>query len=158
MLVTDVDGDGLADVISSLDAHGWGLAWFQQQRDGGEVMFASHPIMGDRSESDRFGVAFSQPHALTLADINGDGLPDVVCGKRMWAHGPTGDVEPSAEPVLYWFELQRQSDGVRFVPHEIDAASGVGVQVTAGDLNRDGRMDILTVSKLGTFVFLQESP
>jgi hypothetical protein len=61
-----------------------------------------------------------------------------------------------ADPVLYWFELQRTPEGVNYVPHEIDASSGVGVQVTAADVNGDKRVDILTVSKLGTFVFLQE--
>ncbi len=155
MFVCDVDGDGHNDVITSLNAHGWGLAWFRQvvTEEGRE--FVEHRIMGDRSEIERFGAAFTQPHALDLADINGDGLLDIVCGKRMWAHGPTGDIEPAADPVLYWFELKRTAEGAKFIPHEIDAASGVGVQVTAADVNGDGRVDILTASKLGTFVFLQ---
>ena len=36
---------------------------------------------------------------LGTEDINGDGLPDIVCGKRRWAHGIKGDDEPNAEPV-----------------------------------------------------------
>ena len=46
-------------------------------------------------------------HALDLVDMNGDGLKDIVTGKRFWAHGPHGDVEPNAPAVLYWFELRR---------------------------------------------------
>ena len=51
--------------------------------------------------------SFSQSHALMLADINGDGLKDIVTGKRFWAHGPTGDVNPSDPAVVYWYELTR---------------------------------------------------
>lgn len=156
MFAQDVDGDGDQDVISAVDAHGWGLAWYEQVQIDSSPAFQEHLIMGDRSQMDQFGVAFTQPHALALADVNGDGLADIVTGKRRWAHGPDGDIEPGAAPVVYWFELKREADGsVRYVPHLVDDQSGVGVQVLATDLNNDGRIDIATASKLGTFVFLQ---
>lgn len=155
MYAYDVDGDGDNDVISSLDGHGWGLSWFEQVKGGDGITFRPHPIMGDRSEEEKFGAAFSQVHALDLADMDGDGLLDIVTGKRRWAHGPNGDVEPNAPPVLYWFQLVRENGEVRFVPHQVDDSSGTGVQITAVDVNGNGATDILTVSKLGTFVFLQ---
>ena len=38
MGVYDVNGDGLPDVVTSLGAHGWGLAWFEQKRSAtGEI-------------------------------------------------------------------------------------------------------------------------
>ena len=160
MFAYDVDGDGDNDVISSIDGHGWGLAWYEQSRgEDGRIDFAEHRIMGDRSEMKMYGVAFSQPHALALADVDSDGLSDIIIGKRLWAHGPTGDVEPNAAPVVYWFKLQREPTGaVRFVPHLIDDRSGVGVQITAQDVNGDKQVDVLTVSKRGTFVFLNTAP
>ena len=152
MFADDIDGDGDADVVSSLHGHQWGLAWFEQTTN--EPSFVLHQIMGDRSEEAKYGVAFSQPHALEIADINGDGRTDVVCGKRRWAHGPAGDIEPSAPPVVYWFENTLDPQGKpKFVPHLIDAASGVGTQICVADINQDGRPDVLTASKLGTFVF-----
>jgi hypothetical protein len=155
MFAYDVDGDGDNDIITALDAHGWGLAWFEQLRDGNTLDFRRHVIMGDRSEESRHGVAFSQPHALELVDIDGDGLRDILVGKRRWAHGPTGDVEPGATPVLYWFQLVRGPGGaVAYRPHLIDDQLGVGVQVVARDVNGDGAMDILTASKLGSAVYL----
>jgi hypothetical protein len=155
MFAYDVNGDGAADVLTSLDAHGWGLAWWERVKGAdGDAAFRKHVIMGDRAEEAKYGVAFSQPHALATADLDGDGLPDLVVGKRMWAHGPKGDIEPMAAPVLYWFQLVREPAGPRFVPHLIDDKSGVGVQITIADVDGDGRPDVLTASKLGVFLFL----
>ena len=56
-----------------------------------------------------------------LADINGDGLKDIVTGKRFWAHGPTGDVNPNDPAVLYWYELTRTAGSVKWVRHLIDS-------------------------------------
>ncbi len=154
MLVYDVDGDGDNDIVTSLDAHGWGLAWFEQYAPDGRRGFRMHQIMGSREDADRYGIAFSQPHALDCGDIDGDGLQDVVVGKRMWAHGPSGDVEPGAPPVVYWFRLVHDANRVRFLPQLIDDRSGVGVQVTIADIDGDGANDVLSASKLGSFVFL----
>ena len=157
MFAYDVDGDGDNDVITALDAHGWGLAWLEQRKTDGRITFRRHTIMGGRDEEKRYGVAFSQPHALAIADIDGDGLKDLVVGKRRWAHGPKGDVEPNAAPVLFWFQLVRRKNALPvFKPRLIDDRSGVGVQLTVTDVNGDNVPDVLTVSKLGTFIFLHK--
>ncbi|MFZ2278609.1 MAG: VCBS repeat-containing protein [Prosthecobacter sp.] len=153
ILVYDVNGDGRNDVISSYDAHGYGFGWFEQKADG---TFAEHKLMGATVEESPVGVKFSQLHAMQLADMNGDGIMDVVTGKRRWAHGPLKDDEPNAAPVLYWFEIKRSGKEAQFIPHQIDDNSGVGTQVTPGDVNKDGKMDVVIGNKKGVFVFLQE--
>ena len=154
MYVTDVDADGLKDVITSIKAHGYGLSWFKQNKDG---TFAEQVILGKTKEENAAGAGFSQIHAIQLADINGDGLLDIVTGKRRWAHGPAKDDEPMADPVLCWFELQRDGKGgATYVKHLIDADSGVGTQFFSGKVNQDGKPDIVIANKHGVFVFTQK--
>ncbi|GAB5520210.1 MAG: hypothetical protein RhofKO_24610 [Rhodothermales bacterium] len=153
MLVDDVDGDGDGDVITSLHAHGWGLAWFEQQADG---YFEQHTLMTDTTEIETYGVAFSQLHALALADMNGDGRNDFVTGKRWWAHGPDGDVDPQGDAVVYWWENTTRDGSAAFEPHLIHDNSGVGTQVTVRDLNADTKPDVVVTNKKGTFVHIQD--
>jgi hypothetical protein len=157
MYAYDVDGDGRNDVITSLAAHGYGLTWFQNLDDGqGGIRFEEHTFMNKEPQENRYGVKFSQLHAIDLIDIDGDGLKDLVTGKRFWAHGPTGDPEPGAPAVLYWFRLVRTpGKGVDFVPHLIDSDSGVGTEVMAIDVSGDGKLDIVVGNKKGVFVHTQ---
>jgi hypothetical protein len=79
-----------------------------------------------------------------------------VTGKRFWAHGPKGDPEPAAPAVLYWFELKRTGKTAEFIPHLVDNDSGVGTQITAHDLNGDGRPDLISSNKKGLSIFIQQ--
>lgn len=150
MRVADMDGDGRPDVVTSLSAHEYGLAWFQQQADGG---FVRHLIMGDKPEQNPYGVCFSQLHAVVVDDIDGDGFKDIITGKRHWAHGPKKDPEPNAPAVLYWFRQVREAGKVAFVPIRIDDDSGVGVDLLVADADGDGLKDFVVSSKKGSFVF-----
>jgi hypothetical protein len=145
MVVYDVNGDGLPDVISS-SAHNIGVWWYEQKKGPNGPEFEQHLI--DNS--------FSQSHSLVLADINHDGVMDIVTGKRFWAHGPTGDVNPDAPAMLYWFELKRKKGKVEWIRHEIDNDSGVGTQFQVIDVNKDGLLDVVTSNKKGVHVFLQQ--
>ena len=153
MFAYDVNGDGRPDIITSLSAHGYGLAWFEQKPDGS---FEKHKFVGKSPEDSPYGVHFSQPHALALGDLDGSGVPSLVTGKRHFAHHSHGDPEPTAPAVLYWFELVRKDGKAEFVPHLIDDDSGVGTQVTIGKLGPENKPGILVGNKNGTFVFIQE--
>jgi VCBS repeat protein len=145
MYTHDLDGDGDRDVISS-SAHNIGVWWYEQTKGPSGPEFKQHVIDN----------TFSQSHSLMIADINGDGQPDFVTGKRWWAHGPTGDVNPNDPAVLYWYEFKRAGDRVEWTRHPIDNDSGVGTQFTITDMNGDRSPDLVISNKKGVFLFEQQ--
>ncbi|HKP97105.1 MAG TPA: VCBS repeat-containing protein [Fibrobacteria bacterium] len=149
----DVDDDGDNDVITSLQAHGWGLAWFENQNRGDA--FTKHLIMNTPEEKPKYGVAFAQLHAVALADLDGDGLEDIVTGKRKGAHGNGLGAELDSPAVLYGFRLTRPAGRAPvYQPFLIDGTAGIGTQLTVQDVNGDGSPDILTARRDGAFAFL----
>jgi hypothetical protein len=158
MAVYDVNGDGLNDVVTSMQAHGWGLSWFEQKKAaGGAITFVEHRIMGDFSTKNAGNVTFSQPHGTAFADIDGDGTPDFITGKRFWSHLDTWiDPDPHGPPVLYVYRTVRNAKapgGAEFVPELVHNRSGMGSLAAVADLNKDGAVEIITSTKRGTFIF-----
>ena len=158
MAVFDVNGDGLNDVVTALDAHGWGLAWFEQKRSSsGNISFTEHMVMDDLSTKNAGGVAFSEIHGTGFADIDGDGVPDFIAGKRYFSHLDTNiDPDPRGAPVLYWYRTVRNAKapgGAELIPELVDTHSGVGSDILAVDLNNDGAVDIVTSTRFGTFIY-----
>ncbi len=148
MIVYDVNQDGKADVIAS-SAHQFGIWWFERtgEKDG-DTAFVKH---------DLFPNLVSETHALIAADINRDGLKDLITGKRFWSHGrhEAGSDQPAR---LYWFEAVKGADGkISFTPREIDDQSGIGTQFVVTDFNGDGLLDIVTANKKGVFLIEQVS-
>ena len=159
MCVYDVNGDKLNDVVTSLQAHVFGLAWFEQKRDAaGKISFVQHMISDNFATKNAGGVVFSQPHGSACADMNGDGTSDFVIGKRFFSHNESyADPDPYGAPVLYIYRTVRNKQapgGAEFVPELVHNQSGAGSQVLAVDLNKDGVMDLVTSGELGAFAFL----
>ncbi len=166
MYVYDFDGDGDNDVLSA-SPHDYGIWWHEQEgklsdkgqgasdkagASGQQPSAISHPPTFKTHEIEK---TFSETHAVVLADINGDGLPDFVTGKRWWSHGGHGP--GGGEPaVLYWFELKRENGTATWVRHTIDEDNGVGTAFEVADINADGLLDFAISNKKGTFVFEQE--
>ncbi|MEO8482936.1 MAG: VCBS repeat-containing protein [Acidobacteriota bacterium] len=161
--IYDVNGDGLNDVVTGLNAHGFGLAWFEQKRDAaGAITFERHMIVDDYSTKNAGGVTLSEMHASAMADVDGDGIPDFITGKRVFSHQESYvDPDPLGVPALYWFRTVRNPKapgGAEFVPELIHNRSGVGAQFAVADLNKDGLVDIVTSTNRGTFIFFGQKP
>jgi len=153
MYAYDVDGDGDNDVITSLAAHDFGLAWYEQHTSNGKTSFSEHIIMGARPEQNRYGLVFSEPHSVALSDIDGDGLNDIVTGKTYYSHHEKSPLW-NAGAVVYWFRLVRNSDGVDWVPYRADGEAGIGRQINIIDVNSDQIPDIVVGGMKGGNVLI----
>jgi hypothetical protein len=159
ILVYDVDGDGLNDIIIG-SAHAYGLAWLQQKVDAaGKRTFVTHWIE----------TGYSQFHTLALGDLNGDGKPDLVTGKRLFAHH--GHDIGAFEPLYtFWYDIKGgaferhiisynhlpyypEEGGINPPPNYVVSA---GMKLNIVDLNKDGRNDIVLAGKGGLYVFYNQ--
>ncbi len=166
MFAYDLNGDKLPDIVTSLFAHGPGLVWYEQQKNAqGAITWKMHMIMDDPEapaaakagwELTDKDAAFTELHAIELVDMDGDGVKDIVTGKRWFSHGmeyPENDRDDPA--VMAWFKTVRKSGGaVEFVPHIINNYAGLGTQIKVADMNNDKRPDVLTAARKGAYIFL----
>lgn len=180
MFAYDFDGNGTNDVFTALAAHRYGVAVYLQNKppsielngtttysgnitvDHSTLKVAAQPnwqrimLASEQPQDNDYGIVFSQPHAAYLADINGDAIKDIVTGKRYWAHNGH-DPDEHGHRVIYWYETKRDGKGgVDFVPHLVDAESGVGVDVQVGDVNGDTLPDIVVANKAGVYILTQQ--
>ncbi|MCR9016694.1 FG-GAP repeat domain-containing protein [Aquiflexum gelatinilyticum] len=144
MYAYDFNGDGFNDVLSS-SAHELGIWWHKKGKDS-----SGNPTWKTNLIDD----TYTQTHGVAFVDINSNGLPDFVTGKRYFAHMGSDPGEFDT-PFLYWYEFVPGAKPT-WIPHKIDEDSGVGVHVLSEDINKDGLPDIIISNKKGVFVFVQK--
>jgi len=148
IIVADVNGDALPDLIVG-QAHGYGLDWWEQQIDcSGKRQWIRRPI-------DPFN---SQYHDMRRIDIDGDGAPELVTGKRYRAH--CGRDPGSGDPLgLYYFKWAGECFVKQVIAYgPFPQGAGCGIFFDTADVNGDGRPDILAPGKDGLHLFLNRGP
>jgi hypothetical protein len=160
----DVNHDGKLDLIYG-QGHGYGLYWLEQAGTPDKPLWIRHTI--DES--------FSQSHAVLLADIDGDGIPELITGKRYRGH--SGADPGSYDPVVvYAYKLPTKAaptspgnttpgamdtmriaaaaDDPVFIRYalSVNGTASAGTQFIAADLDKDGDIDIASAGKLGVHV------
>jgi len=163
ILAKDVDGDGLADLVSG-NGHAFGLYWYKQGKaaDGGRT-WTKAPI----------DETISSVHVLLWADLDGDGQAnELISGKRVYAHEiEPGDIEP---PVVAWYGFDPSAkkwgrhiislgEAAKNAPKEgpkRDAqkdfppgTAGTGLEISAVDIDGDGDIDLVCPGKSGLYLF-----
>ena len=144
IIVTDVNKDGLADIIVG-QAHDYGLDWYEQKKDKNskKPSWSKHNI-------DPYN---SQFHAMQWADIDGDGKEELITGKRYRAHN--GHDPGENDPVgIYYYKWNGDSFTKQIISYgAFGEGKGLGIYFSISDLTGSGRKDIIVAGKDGLCVF-----
>jgi hypothetical protein len=127
VVVTDIDGDGRADVVTLAQ-----LSTSMSQRDGRLVVYRQTST-GMFAPPDTYVVGI-YPWKLAVGDIDGDGLPDLVV------------TDPGGGAA--WLLLQDSGNKGKFLsPQRIESGTNI-TEAAIADLNGDGAPDIAIADNL----------
>ncbi len=160
-LVTSAEGDNFGSVMASADLNDDGdldliiAAPTDSSRDQGSVWLVHGPleegIVYDEGRFYGYRTDGELGTALAVADLNADGLPEVVASEpfpddptgpgTVWVHpdvasGFASPVDVNAEHTL-----------------SVDGATHFGLHVATGDVNDDGYIDLSVASQDRVYVF-----
>lgn len=137
ILVEDVDRDGDRDLLWGR-AHHSGVYWLEHDTSGSRRSWRMHAI----------DTQVSQSHSLFWQDVDGNGIPDLIIGKRWLAHDgrDVGEWDPM-HVVRYEYHPTKARWHRQWISE--DGSCGVDLDGAVVDLDDDGDLDIVAPTRVG---------
>ena len=123
--VMDIDGDGLPD-IAATTGESKHVEWYRNPGKPGAAWTAHRA--GEMQES-------VYPDRVALADLNGDGLPDIIA---------TEENGKASGAKTYWWEHPKSLDGDPAWTRHLLTTQATTHGLDVADINRDGTLDLIT--------------
>ena len=133
--LTDMDGDGKQDMIAAENGGSAGLYYVGILRGNGDGTF----------QNEIAASLNAAPNDVKIADVNGDGKPDVIAAERN--ANRVGVLLGNGDGTL-----QAENDyAVGINPFAIPGVPGAQ-SIAIGDFNRDGKLDFVVPTATGVLV------
>lgn len=140
ILVVDVDADGLNDLLWTM-GHDYGVYWMQQRRSAdGKITWVRHAI----------DTSWAGNHSPLWVDLDGDGKPELVVGRRYRAHegADPGEYDPQLI-YRYVFDPKTRTWRRNLLSYNDDTC--FGLDPVAVDLTGSGRLDLVFGGRHGLY-------
>jgi hypothetical protein len=145
VLIVDLNGDGRNDIIWG-NGHNYGLYWHEQlaPQPDGTTAWRQHTIDD----------TFSQAHCVAWEDIDQDGKPELITGKRYYAHSGKDPGANDRITVQYYKWNPADQTWSKHLISDAPAGGGpgIGLQIRVADLDGNGWSDIAVPGKSGTHI------
>ncbi len=140
ILVVDVDGDGLNDIVYTR-GHDYGIYWLKQSRTPDkQIKWTKHAI----------DTSVAGCHAPLWADLDGDGRNELILGRRYLAHEgrDPGEYDPQAA-YRYQYDPKTRTWRRWVISYNDGICFGVDPKVV--DLTGSGRLDLVCGGRHGLY-------